>query len=82
MKGMLLFTEVENSLKKFKPQFEGVTFNIQGSLKVFSDIEEMLRQERTEFEVCFLFKSCMCVCYNLVLWPSSIILVKHIVTIK
>lgn len=64
MKGMLLFTEVENSLKKVKPQYDGMTLNIQGSLKVFLDIEEMLKEERAEFEVRFLFKNCMCTCYN------------------
>uniref|UniRef100_A0A6P6GA43 1-phosphatidylinositol-3-phosphate 5-kinase n=1 Tax=Ziziphus jujuba TaxID=326968 RepID=A0A6P6GA43_ZIZJJ len=51
MKGMLLFTEVENSLKKVKSQFEGLTLNIGGSLKIFSDIEGMLQQERSDFEL-------------------------------
>ncbi|KAK9270349.1 hypothetical protein L1049_025928 [Liquidambar formosana] len=51
MKGMLVFMEVENSLKKLGSQFAGSTLNLHGSLKEFSDIEEMLRQERSEFEV-------------------------------
>lgn len=50
-KGILLFTEVESSLKKIKSQFEGLTLNLRGSLKEFSDIEDMLKQERSEFEV-------------------------------
>ncbi|POO00265.1 Chaperonin Cpn60/TCP-1 family [Trema orientale] len=49
-KGILLFTEVANSLKEVKSQFEGLTLNLRGSFKEFSDIEDMLKQERSEFE--------------------------------
>lgn len=56
-KGILLFTEVESSLKKIKSQFEGLTLNLRGSLKEFSDIEDMLKQERSEFEVSTLMLS-------------------------
>lgn len=51
MKGILLFTEVENCLKKIKSQFEGLTLNLRGSIKEFSDIEDMLKQEISDFEV-------------------------------
>jgi hypothetical protein len=53
MKGMLLFTEAANSLKKIKPQFSGRTLNLRGMSLDFSDIEEMLNQERSAFEVSF-----------------------------
>lgn len=70
MKGMFLFTEVENSLKKVKSQFEGLTLNIGGSLKVFSDIEGMLKQERSDFEVSFLSEICMLSIFcDILLWP-------------
>lgn len=49
-KGILLFTEIEISLKKLGSQFAGSTLNLHGSIKDFSDIEEMLKQERSEFE--------------------------------
>ncbi|XP_062098317.1 putative 1-phosphatidylinositol-3-phosphate 5-kinase FAB1D isoform X2 [Humulus lupulus] len=49
-KGILLFTEVSNSLKEVKSQFEGLSLDLQGSIKEFSDIEDMLKQERSEFE--------------------------------
>ncbi|KAM6559593.1 hypothetical protein CsatA_028832 [Cannabis sativa] len=49
-KGILLFTEVSNSLKELKSQFEGLSLDLQGSIKEFSDIEDMLKQERSEFE--------------------------------
>ncbi|GAB4844844.1 hypothetical protein Ancab_038232 [Ancistrocladus abbreviatus] len=49
-KGMLVFTEVADYLKKIKSRFSGITLNLGGSLKEFSDIEEMLNAERAEFE--------------------------------
>ncbi|GMH31339.1 hypothetical protein Nepgr_033182 [Nepenthes gracilis] len=49
-KGMLVFTEVANYLKKIKSRFSGITLNIGGSRKEFSDIEEMVSVERNEFE--------------------------------
>lgn len=51
MKGILLFTEVEKSLKKVKSQYEGLTLNLRGFILEFSDIEEMLKEEKVEFEV-------------------------------
>lgn len=51
MKGMLLFTEIANSLKTI--QFDGSTSD-QGSIREFSEVEKMLKQEREEFEVSFL----------------------------
>lgn len=54
MKVMLLFTEVANTLKKIRSQFDGLTLKLRGSFKEFSDIEDMLKQECSEFEVTFL----------------------------
>lgn len=50
MKGMLLFTEVANCLKTLKGKFDGSTLNLGGSISEFSQVEEMLKQEREEFE--------------------------------
>lgn len=56
MKVISLFTEVSNALKKIASRFASCPLNLGGSLKEFSDIEEMLSQERYEFEVSlFLF---------------------------
>ncbi|KAL5846058.1 hypothetical protein ACOSQ3_009582 [Xanthoceras sorbifolium] len=49
--GMLLFTEVESSLKQIGYQFIGSMLNLRGSLKEFTVIIEMLKQERASFEV-------------------------------
>lgn len=54
MKGILLFTEVANYLKTKKVQFDGSTLNLGGSIKEFSEVEGMLKQEKEEFEVSFL----------------------------
>jgi 1-phosphatidylinositol-3-phosphate 5-kinase len=53
MKGMLLFTEVANSLKKIRSQFTSRTVNLRGTSLDLSDIEEMLKHETSDFEVCF-----------------------------
>lgn len=50
-KGIMLFMEVESSLKRIGSQFVGSTLNLQGSLKEFSVTSEMLKQERSVFEV-------------------------------
>ncbi|KAG7942800.1 hypothetical protein I3843_15G005900 [Carya illinoinensis] len=50
-KGMSMFTEVENSLKRIRSQFSGKPLNLQGVSLDLSDIEDMLKQERSEFEV-------------------------------
>lgn len=51
MKGMLLFAEVEHTLKKIGPQFAGSVLHQIDLPKAFSDIKEMLKQERRDFEV-------------------------------
>ncbi|KAK6276842.1 hypothetical protein POUND7_017165 [Theobroma cacao] len=50
-KGMLMFREVASFLVQIRSQFVGSTLNLKGSLKEFSDIEEMLKLEASEFEV-------------------------------
>ncbi|KAM7515190.1 hypothetical protein LguiA_004773 [Lonicera macranthoides] len=50
VKGDLMFLELERSLKKIRSRFAGSTLNLEGSLKEFSDIEEMLKNERNLFE--------------------------------
>ncbi|KAI3685241.1 hypothetical protein L6452_34479 [Arctium lappa] len=49
--GLSMFAEVERSLRKMEFEFVGSMLNLQGSLKKFSDIEEMLNRERDQFEV-------------------------------
>ncbi|XP_038697035.1 putative 1-phosphatidylinositol-3-phosphate 5-kinase FAB1D [Tripterygium wilfordii] len=49
-KGLLFFSEVLSSLKKMRSQFTCATLILRGSLKEFSDIEEMLKQESSDFE--------------------------------
>ncbi|XP_028804330.1 LOW QUALITY PROTEIN: putative 1-phosphatidylinositol-3-phosphate 5-kinase FAB1D [Neltuma alba] len=51
MKGILLFTELANCLKTLKVKFDGSALNLGGSMREFSEVEEMLKQERDEFEV-------------------------------
>lgn len=52
MKAISVFTEVDIALKKIASRFVGSTLNLGGSLKEFSAVEEMLSQEKYEFEVC------------------------------
>ncbi|KAJ6383631.1 hypothetical protein OIU78_027006 [Salix suchowensis] len=47
---MLLFSGVGDTLKNLRSRFAGSVLNLQGSLKEFSDIEDMLKQESSEFE--------------------------------
>ncbi|XP_031247184.1 putative 1-phosphatidylinositol-3-phosphate 5-kinase FAB1D [Pistacia vera] len=49
-KGMLLFTEVESSLKRIGSRLMGSKLNIRGSLKEFAVLLEMLKQECAAFE--------------------------------
>lgn len=56
--GMLLFTEVESSLKQIGSQFIGSMLKLQGSLQEFHVIVDMLKQERAAFEVSFLKVPC------------------------
>ncbi|KAI3736800.1 hypothetical protein L2E82_26787 [Cichorium intybus] len=51
VEGLSVFAEVENSLKKMEIEFVGSMLKLQGSLKKFSDVEEMLNQERDRFVV-------------------------------
>ncbi|XP_052201496.1 putative 1-phosphatidylinositol-3-phosphate 5-kinase FAB1D [Diospyros lotus] len=50
-KGMNLFKEVAKFLEEIASQFSGSSLNLSGTPKEFSDIEEMLKQERNQFEV-------------------------------
>ncbi|XWS21867.1 hypothetical protein CRYUN_Cryun30bG0092600 [Craigia yunnanensis] len=50
-KGMLMFREVASFLVQIRSQFVGSTLNLRGSLKEFSDVEEMLKLEACEFEI-------------------------------
>ncbi|XP_051139979.1 putative 1-phosphatidylinositol-3-phosphate 5-kinase FAB1D isoform X2 [Andrographis paniculata] len=49
-KGISMFLEIEKSLMDLRNRYDGVTLNIQGSSKEFSDVLEMLNQEKSEFE--------------------------------
>ncbi|KAG6419831.1 hypothetical protein SASPL_116343 [Salvia splendens] len=51
LQGMLMFIDIEKSLKEIEARYIGVTLNIQGSSKEFSDIMLMLKQEKSQFEV-------------------------------
>ncbi|KAL8481985.1 hypothetical protein ACS0TY_028218 [Phlomoides rotata] len=51
LKGMSMFLEIEKSLMDLRNRYVGVTLNIQGSNMEFSDIVEMLKQEKSQFEV-------------------------------
>ena len=62
-KGKLLFTEIAHSLKKISSECKSSNVKPQCFLNDFSSIEEMLNQERSEFEVIFLSLSS-------VLWNS------------
>ncbi|XP_039056190.1 putative 1-phosphatidylinositol-3-phosphate 5-kinase FAB1D isoform X2 [Hibiscus syriacus] len=50
-KGKLMFGEVASFLDHIRSQFVGSTLNLNGSLKAFSDVEEMLKLEASEFEL-------------------------------
>lgn len=59
MKGIKMFCDVEKALKAIESRFVGTTLNLQGSIRKFSEIEKMLKEERTQFEVssfCFQFQ--------------------------
>lgn len=49
-----MFLEIEKSLKDLKYRYDGVSLNIQGSSMDFSDIVEMLNQEKYQFEVDYM----------------------------
>ncbi|KAL7616179.1 hypothetical protein Lser_V15G00486 [Lactuca serriola] len=48
--GLSVFAEVESSLKKMEFEFVGSMLKLQGSLKKFCYVEEMLNQERDRFQ--------------------------------
>ncbi|KAK1403650.1 1-phosphatidylinositol-3-phosphate 5-kinase [Heracleum sosnowskyi] len=48
--GIEVFLEAETHLKDISLHFEGSKLKIQGSLREFSDVVEMLKQERRQFE--------------------------------
>ncbi|CAN0928280.1 Putative 1-phosphatidylinositol-3-phosphate 5-kinase FAB1D [Linum grandiflorum] len=50
-KGILLFSGLADALRELESRFGSSVLKLQGSLKRFSDIEEMLKQEMSEFEV-------------------------------
>ncbi|KAJ9146033.1 hypothetical protein P3X46_028352 [Hevea brasiliensis] len=50
LKGRLLFSTIADTLNKLRSQFVGSNLNLRGPLKEFSDIEDMLKQESSEFE--------------------------------
>lgn len=50
MNGIQFFRDMENYLSKIRSQFTGLTLNLRGSLKEFSDVEEILKMETSEFE--------------------------------
>jgi len=57
-KGLLLFTEIANYLKKMESEFSGSNL-LNGSSEGFSDIVALLRLERSEFEVSLSFSLCV-----------------------
>lgn len=72
--GRAFFSEVSDSLQNLKPIYYGPLgkqcIELSGSLKPFSEIEEMLIQEMFEFEVIMFF--------NIFLTFSSMILLSPI----
>lgn len=51
-----MFVDVEKALKAVASR--GTVLNLQGSILEFSEIENMLKEERSQFEVsCFLLPS-------------------------
>ncbi|XP_059280352.1 putative 1-phosphatidylinositol-3-phosphate 5-kinase FAB1D isoform X1 [Lycium ferocissimum] len=50
LKGMMMFHDVEKTLKAVESRV-GSVLNLQGSTKEFSEIENMLKEERSQFEV-------------------------------
>lgn len=55
--GLLLFNELEKYLQKMETRFSGWNLVLNGSLKGFADIVDMLKLERSEFEENFKNKS-------------------------
>ncbi|KAL8459581.1 hypothetical protein ACS0TY_036908 [Phlomoides rotata] len=51
LQGISMFLHIEKALKEIETRYVGVTLNIQGSSKEFSDIMLMLKHEKSQFEV-------------------------------
>ncbi|XP_057490702.1 putative 1-phosphatidylinositol-3-phosphate 5-kinase FAB1D [Actinidia eriantha] len=50
-KGIHLFDEVAKFMQEIASRFSGSSVNLNGASKEFSDIDEMLKQERNQFEI-------------------------------
>ncbi|CAN4119531.1 unnamed protein product [Withania somnifera] len=50
LKGIMMFVDIEKALKAVESRV-GTVLNLQGSIKEFSEIENMLKEERSQFEV-------------------------------
>ncbi|XP_006351186.1 putative 1-phosphatidylinositol-3-phosphate 5-kinase FAB1D isoform X1 [Solanum tuberosum] len=50
LKGIMMFIDVEKALKAVESHV-GTVLNLQGSIMKFSEIENMLKEERSQFEV-------------------------------
>ncbi|XP_009764024.1 putative 1-phosphatidylinositol-3-phosphate 5-kinase FAB1D isoform X1 [Nicotiana sylvestris] len=50
MKGIMMLLDVEKALKAVQSRL-GTALNLQGSIKDFSEIENMLKEERSQFEI-------------------------------
>ncbi|KAK4708327.1 hypothetical protein R3W88_029252 [Solanum pinnatisectum] len=50
LKGIMMFVDVEKALKAVESHV-GTVLNLQGSIMKFSEIENMLKEERSQFEV-------------------------------
>lgn len=53
--GLVLFNELEKYLKKIESRFSGWNLVLNGFSNGFADIVDMLKLERSEFEVSFFF---------------------------
>ncbi|XP_047319859.1 putative 1-phosphatidylinositol-3-phosphate 5-kinase FAB1D [Impatiens glandulifera] len=52
-KGLHFFEELSKFLQKIRPRFEDLDLQFTGSVENFSEIEEMLKVEQSEFETSF-----------------------------
>lgn len=64
-RGRGLFSEVSNLLQNLKPIYSGTLakqcVEVSGSLKNLSEVEEMLIQEKAEFEVVMVLYNILCI---------------------
>ena len=73
-----MFREVASFLVQIRSQFVGSTLNLKGSLKEFSDVEEILKLEASEFEVGFLLFFLTCCSVLLIFLFSSSTIQKQV----